>query len=127
MTSLFNHVYSLEAAADTATAGAGGSMFTSIILIVAMVAVFYFIGIRPQKKQEKQTAAMRDGLMVGDEITTIGGIVGRIVNIREDMIVIESGTARTKIKIARWAVRSVEKKIEEPKEEPKPATFKVKK
>ena len=126
MTSLFNQIYALEATAD-ATAGTGGSMFTSIILIVAMVAVFYFIGIRPQKKQEKQTAAMRDGLMVGDEITTIGGIVGRIVNIREDMIVIESGTARTKIKIARWAVRSVEKKIEEPKEEQKPATFKVKK
>lgn len=122
-TSLFNQIYTLEAAAPEAGAG---SMWSSLILVVVMVAVFYFIGIRPQKKQEKETNAMRNSLMIGDEITTIGGIVGKIVNIREEMIIIETGSDRTKMKIARWAIRSVEKKAGEEAEK-KPATFKVKK
>ncbi len=122
-TSLFNQIYALEATAPEA--GAGG-MWSSLLLIVVMVAVFYFIGIRPQKKQEKETNAMRNSLMIGDEITTIGGIVGKIVNIREEMIIIETGSDRTKMKIARWAIRSVEKKSGEEAEK-KPATFKVKK
>ncbi len=124
-TSLFNQIHALEAAAPEAGAGTGG-MFSSLILVVVMVAVFYFIGIRPQKKQEKETNAMRNSLVIGDEITTIGGIVGKIVNIREEMIIIETGSDRTKMKIARWAIRSVEKKVGEEAEK-KPATFKVKK
>ena len=93
-----------------------------------MIAIFYFIGIRPQKKQEKAANDMRNSLVVGDEITTIGGIVGKVVNIREENIVIETSSDRTKMKIARWAVRSVEKKVgAENTQEQKPATFKVKK
>lgn len=121
-TSLFNQIYTLEAA----NPDAAGGMWSSLILVAVMVAVFYFIGIRPQKKQEKETNAMRNSLMIGDEITTIGGIVGKIVNIREEMIIIETGSDRTKMKIARWAIRSVEKKAGEEAEK-KPATFKVKK
>ena len=98
-----------------------------LLPIILMVAVFYFVGIRPQKKQEKEAKAMRDGLAIGDEIVTIGGIVGRIVNKREDSIVIETSSDRTKIKIETWAIRNVVKKANEPKEEQKPATFKVKK
>lgn len=125
--SLFNQFYTLDAAADAAAQqAAGGSMYTSLILIVVMVLVFYFIGVRPQKKQEKETQKMRDSLTVGDEITTIGGIVGKVVNVREDMIFIETGSDRTKMKIARWAIRSIEKKVGEEKEV-KPASFKMKK
>lgn len=116
---MLNQIYTL----DSTT----GGMLGTIIPIILMIAIFYFIGIRPQKKQEKEAQQMRDSLAVGDEITTIGGIVGKIVNKREDTIVIESGADRTKIKIATWAVRSVDKKFGAPVEESKPTTFKVKK
>ncbi len=124
--SIFNHIHTLEAAAEGQQGGAMG-MLVSFLPIILMIAIFYFIGIRPQKKQEKEANDMRNSLLVGDEITTIGGIVGRVVNIREDVIVIETSADRTKMKIARWAVRSVEKKVGEEKSESTPATFKVKK
>ena len=122
---MLNHIHTLEAAA---TEGAGpGSMLSMLLPFILMIALFYFIGIRPQKKQEKQAAEMRNSLLVGDEITTIGGIVGRVVNIREDVIVIETSSDRTKIKLERWAIRSVEKKVNaEDTAEAKPATFRVK-
>ena len=127
--SAITHALTLEGEVAAATAQQGGilSMLSTLAIPVLLIAVFYFIAIRPQKKQEKETANMRDNLMVGDEITTIGGISGRIVNIREEMLVIETGSDRTKIKIARWAVRSVEKKVNGDVEEKKPASFKVKK
>lgn len=115
-----NQFYTLEAAAEQQQ---GGGMMFSLISIVLMIAIFYFIGIRPQKKQEKETKAMRDSLRVGNEITTIGGIIGKIVNIREDVLIIETGADRTKMKIARWAVQKVNEEVQEAK----PATFKVKK
>ena len=80
----------------------------SLIIIVAFFAIIYFVGIRPQKKQEKQTNAMRNALTVGDEITTIGGIIGKIVSIKEDTITLETSRDRTKIRIHRWAVRNVD-------------------
>lgn len=85
----------------------------SIIMLVAIVVLFYFIGIRPQKKQEKETAAMRNGLQVGDEITTIGGIIGKIVSIKEETCVIETGHDRTKIRILKSAVSRVDVKAED--------------
>ena len=122
--SILNNIYTLEA---TTQAGAGG-MLSMLLPFIIMIAIFYFIGIRPQKKQEKAANDMRNSLVVGDEITTIGGIVGKVVNIREENIVIETSSDRTKMKIARWAVRSVEKKVgAENTQEQKPATFKVKK
>ena len=130
VTSVISHAIALEGEAAAATAaqqGGIGSLLSTLAIPVLLIAVFYFIAIRPQKKQEKETANMRDNLMVGDEITTIGGIAGRVVNIREDMLVIETGSDRTKIKIARWAVRSVEKKVGGEAEEKKPASFKLKK
>ena len=80
----------------------------SIILIVLMVFVFYFFIMRPQKKQEKEIANMRNNLQVGDEITTIGGIIGKIVSIKEETIMIETGHDRTKIRLLRSAVRTVD-------------------
>ena len=85
-----------------------GSSVTSILIIVVMFVALYFFMIRPQKKQEKQIADMRNNLQVGDEITTIGGIIGKIVSIKEETVMIETGHDRTKIRILRSAVRCVD-------------------
>ena len=97
----------LEGEATGAEAGGIGSWMT-IIMLVVMLVVFYFFMIRPQKKQEKETTAMRSGLQVGDEITTIGGIIGKIVSIKEETVVIETTHNCTKIRILRSAVRCVD-------------------
>ena len=85
----------------------------SIFLIVLMFAAMYFFMIRPQKKQERETNDMRNNLQVGDEITTIGGIIGKIVSIKEETVMIETGHDRTKIRILRTAVRNVDVKAED--------------
>ena len=94
----------------TATANEGGLMSYLMTggMLVAVVVVFYFFGIRPQKKQEKETKAMRDSLQVGDEITTIGGIIGKVISIKEETVMIETGHDRTKIRILKSAVRSID-------------------
>ena len=98
--------------ADTAAADAGlaGQGITTIIMLVAMVAVFYFFMYRPQKKQEKETAAMRNSLQVGDEITTVGGIIGKVISIKEETVMIETGRDGTKIRILRSAIKSIDVK-----------------
>ena len=95
------------------TGDSGGSGLVSILMIVAMLAILYFFMIRPQKKQEKETNAMRNALQVGDEITTIGGIIGKIVSIKEETIMIETGHDRTKIRLLKSAVRNVDVKAED--------------
>lgn len=95
-----------------ATSSAGGLGFT-ILSMVALVAVFYFVGIRPQKKQEKEVNAMRNSLTVGDEITTIGGIIGKIVSMKDETCVIETTHERTKIRILKSAVSRVDVKAED--------------
>ena len=82
----------------------------SIIMIGALLVIFYFFMIRPQKKQEKKDAAMRDALQVGDEVTTIGGIIGKIVSIKGDTFVLETTKDRTKIRFLKGAIRSVDVK-----------------
>ncbi|MCD4836296.1 preprotein translocase subunit YajC [Phocea massiliensis] len=81
------------------------AMFTQFAMIAAMFAILYFFMIRPQKKKEKEIQLMRSKLEVGDEIVTIGGIIGRVVNIKDETIVIETGSDRSKIRITRWAVQ----------------------
>lgn len=99
------------------TADGGGSnpwsSLISIGMIVVIFVLFYFVGIRPQKKQEKETAKMRDSLQVGDEITTIGGIIGKVVSIKEETCVIETGHDRTKMRILKSAVSRVDVKAED--------------
>ncbi|HCA30282.1 MAG TPA: preprotein translocase subunit YajC [Ruminococcaceae bacterium] len=68
----------------------------------------YFLMIRPQKKKQKEEQKMRNSLRVGDEITTIGGITGRVLNIKEDVMVIETGADRSKMTIKKWALQSVD-------------------
>ncbi|MDR2524952.1 MAG: preprotein translocase subunit YajC [Oscillospiraceae bacterium] len=85
--------------------GSGGSNpALMIVLMVGMIAVMYFVTIRPQKKRQKEEQTMRDNLQIGDEITTIGGIMGRVVTVKEDSIVIETGADRTKLRMVRSAV-----------------------
>lgn len=93
--------------ANDTTASAGGS-WISIGMLVLLVVVMYFVVFRPQRKQEKEAAAMRNNLQVGDEITTIGGIIGKIVSIKEETVMIETGNEKTKMRILRSAVRTVD-------------------
>lgn len=81
-----------------------GSQFLSIIMLVAMFFALYFLMIRPQKNQEKSDAAMRETLQIGDEIVTAGGIMGRVVTLRDDSIVIETGADRIKIRVTRTSI-----------------------
>lgn len=101
------------ATADTAAAGTG-AMLSSLLVPVLMLAVLYFLMIRPQRKRDKLTKEMLAGLLVGDKIVTIGGIHGKIVTIKDDTLVIETGSGAEKsaIKISRWAVREVVKPAE---------------
>ena len=106
---------SMFVSAEEQTAQNGGTVgifetFGGLIIPIALLALMYFFIMRPQKKQEKETAKMRNGIVVGDEICTIGGIVGRVVKINEekDIITIETGADKNKLKVFRWAVRSVE-------------------
>ncbi len=87
--------------------------FTMIIMLVGLLAVMYFVMIRPQRKQEKEQNEMRNNLAVGDEITTIGGIIGKIVSIKEETCVIETSHERTKIRILKTAVSRVDVKAED--------------
>ncbi len=74
------------------------------IYLIGMVVVMYFLTIRPQKKKQKEEQAMRDNIQVGDEVTTIGGIIGRVVTVKEDSLIIETGADRNKLKFARWSI-----------------------
>lgn len=102
----------LEGAADTATTG-GTSSLLSFIPLVLVVVAFYFFLIRPQKKQEKAANDMRNALQVGDEITTIGGVIGKIVSIKDETITIETSKDKTKIRFLKSAVRNVDVKAED--------------
>ncbi len=90
----------------TAAPTQGGSSSSMIIMLVAMFAIMYFLMIRPQKKRQKEEQAMRDAVEVGDEITTIGGICGKVVTTKEDSLIIETGADRNRMMIKRWAVQT---------------------
>ena len=95
-----------------AAAGAASSL-PMLLMLVVMVVVFYFFGIRPQKKQEREQNDMRNALTVGDEITTIGGIIGKVVSIKDETCVIETSHERTKIRILKSAISRVDVKAED--------------
>ena len=100
--------YYLEAAATDAAAASGKvNAITTLVMLAAMIAVFYFFMYRPQKKQEKESTDMRNNLKVGDEVTTIGGVIGKIVSIKDETVTIETSNERNKIRILRSAVRNV--------------------
>ena len=86
-------------------AAQGGFDPVVIIMWVAIGLIFWFFIMRPQKKRQKEEQEMRNAVDVGDEITTIGGICGKIIIVKEDKLVIETGVDRTKMTITRWAVQ----------------------
>lgn len=79
-------------------------IYSSLIMIAVMVAIFYFMLIRPENKKKKAAAELRASLSVGDEITSIGGIVGTICAVKENSVVIETGADRVRIEMMKWAV-----------------------
>ncbi len=95
--------------ADETTASPWSSVMTLGILVLVVV-VFYFFIIRPQKKQEREASAMRDNLAVGDEVTTIGGIIGQIVSIKGETVTIVTSKDKTKIRFLKNAIRNVDVK-----------------
>ena len=93
---------------------ASGGMVMTIAYFAVIIAIFYFVAIRPQKKREKQTQAMINAIKVGDDILTIGGIYGTVAKIKDDILFIESGKQeKTMIQIAKWAVKDVLKYVED--------------
>ena len=80
--------------------------YTTIIMLVAMVAIFYFLMIRPESKKKKKLAEMRSSIAHGDVITTIGGIMGKVVSVSDERIVIETSEDRVRMEVAKWAISS---------------------
>ena len=105
----------------TETATAAGGMTSTIIMLVMMMAVFYFMLIRPENKRKKEAEEMRSAVKTGDKITTIGGIVGTVVNVKEDKLVIETGADQVRIELAKWAMSTNETAAEAAKAEAKKA------
>ena len=102
---------------NTGTAG----MPSMLLTLVLMLAVFYFMLIRPENKRKKEAEQMRSSVKNGDKITTIGGIVGTVVNVKEDKLVIETGADQVRIEIAKWAMYSNETAAEAAKAQAKKA------
>ncbi|NLU37018.1 MAG: preprotein translocase subunit YajC [Clostridiales bacterium] len=105
-------------AAQTAAEGQGGILGTlgSFLPIILMFVVFYFVLIRPQRKKEKETQEMLASLKAGDNVTTIGGICGKIVSVKDDILTVEVGADKVKLVFERWAIRDVERPEEESEE-----------
>ena len=111
-------LYFLEGTEAAAPAGGG---FATILMLVVMVAVFYFMLIRPENKRKKEAEAMRSAMKVGDKITTIGGVCGIVVDIKEDKFVIETSAERVRFEFAKWALSTNETGAERAKEEARKA------
>lgn len=107
-------ILTAEAAAETGagaqTAGWAETFSSLVLPIAAMFALFYFLMYRPEKKRKKEITDMRNSLKTGDEIVTIGGIVGKITNIKDEQLTIETGSDKNKLRIMKWAVSSRESK-----------------
>lgn len=86
-----------------------GEQLVALLPMILIFVVMYFLLIKPQKKKDAEVRKLRSEVELGDEITTIGGIVGRVVSIKEDNLLIETGSDRNKMRIKRWAIQSVEK------------------
>lgn len=98
----------LQAAADP-NAAAGGSMLTLMVPLVLMFVFMYFLMIRPENKRKKKAEEMRNSLSLGEEITTIGGMTGKIVQVTEDTVTFETGEDRVRIQVKKWGVQTTAK------------------
>lgn len=87
-----------------ATTSGPAALLTTLLPFVILIVVFYFLLIRPENKKKKALNEMRNALAVGDEVTTIGGIVGRVVHIKDDLVTIETSEDRVRLQLTRWAI-----------------------
>ncbi len=90
------------------TAASSAGNMTSVLMLVVMFVLLYVIMIRPERKRKKEAEQMRDALKVGDDITTIGGIVGEVCHVKDDNVVIEVGADRVRLELKKWAISSNE-------------------
>ena len=111
-------VFNLEAAA---AAPVGGDIMSTVLMFGIMIAVMYFMLIRPENKRKKEAEEMRSAIKVGDEISTIGGIVGKVVSVKEEKLVIETGADQVRIELLKWAVGTNETATARAQEEAKKA------
>lgn len=128
--SLFDNTASAAAAAGTAsaagTANAPNNPWQWVLTIgiwVVVIAAAYFLFIRPSKKRQKQEEELRNSIEIGDDVTTIGGIVGRVIAVKDDdeTIIIETGSDKTRMRFKKWAIASVDTPDKQPKKEDKKA------
>ena len=105
---------------DVATEATGGGM-EMIIMLVVMIGVFYFMLIRPENKRKKEAEATRNSIKVGDQVTTIGGIIGKVVHVKDDKFVLETSADQVRIEFAKWAISSNDTADAAAKEEAKKA------
>ena len=104
----------------TPDAPAGG-LLSMLPMLLIMIGVFYFMIIRPENKRKKEAEQMRSNVKNGDKITTIGGITGKVVDVKEDKFVIETGADQVRIEFVKWALSSNETGAQRAKEEAKKA------
>ena len=98
-----------------------GSMVSTVMMLILMLAIFYFMLIRPENKRKKEAEQMRSSVKTGDKIVTIGGIVGTVVHVKEDKIIIETSADQVRMELAKWAISSNETAADAAKAEAKKA------
>ena len=103
-----SNIFNLYATSTGGSDLAGGSGTFTILWLVVMVALFYFMLIRPQKKKEKADRQLRASLQAGDKIVTIGGFTGRILSVKDDEVTFETGAAKTRLTVKKWAIQTRE-------------------
>ena len=113
-----SNIFTLYAASTSGADAMGMGTYGTLIWLVIMIALFYFMLIRPQKKKEKADRQLRASLQPGDKIVTIGGFTGRILTIKDDEVTFETGAAKTRLTIKKWAIQTREgPEVEAPVEE----------
>lgn len=113
-----SNIFNLYATSNGGADLAGGSGTFTIVWLVIMVALFYFMLIRPQKKKEKADRQLRASLQAGDKIVTIGGFTGRVLSVKDDEVTFETGAAKTRLTVKKWAIQTREGPETEAVEEP---------
>ena len=104
---------------DAAANANGGGLLGTLPMLLIMIGVFYFLLIRPENKKKKEAEQMRSNIKVGDQITTIGGLIGTVVNVKEDRFTMETGADQVRIELAKWALSTNETAAAAAKEEEK--------
>ena len=112
-------LYFLEAATGDATQQGAGGLLGMLPMLLIMIGVFYFMLFRPENKRKKEAEQMRSSIKNGDKVTTIGGVVGTVVDVKSDNFVLETGADQVRIEFAKWAISTNETAAEAAKEDAK--------